>query len=88
LWVSYTDGLYRVRPAEDRLQVSKQILRPDHPDDIFFQSIEDRRGWIWAPGTHGIAVLRDGEWTLLSPADGMLPLPAGAAVEAADVRYG
>jgi ligand-binding sensor domain-containing protein len=44
LWASYDSGLYRVRFSGARLQAQREVLRPDHPDDIFFQCIEGPAG--------------------------------------------
>ncbi|MBZ5724771.1 MAG: response regulator [Acidobacteriia bacterium] len=86
LWVSTEGGLFRSTPTGTGAAV--RFAREDVPgtgaDEIFYQAMEDRRGWLWAPGARGLAWRHDGIWTRMGRAQGLLSDSAYAVAEAAD----
>jgi signal transduction histidine kinase/ligand-binding sensor domain-containing protein/CheY-like chemotaxis protein len=87
IWVGTTGGLFRsTSPASKNVALRFEQVRipSSDADETFYQPILDRRGWIWAPGTHGLARYKDGQWTRFGKADGLLMDSSSAVTEAAD----
>jgi signal transduction histidine kinase/AmiR/NasT family two-component response regulator/streptogramin lyase len=87
IWVSTSGGLFRSVPAVPNNPVLRfeQLQVPlSDADESFYQPIIDSRGWVWVPGTHGLARLKDGEWNRFSKADGLQMDSTFGVTEAAD----
>src|SRR5205823_13798311 len=54
------------------------------PTETFRQPIVDSRGWIWVPGTDGLARFKNGQWTRYTAQNGLLSNSTWGVTEAAD----
>ncbi len=66
VWASTTNGLFystsaATNPRTLRFERVKDL--ESDPGENFTQAIIDKRGWLWAPGSRGLACLRNGRWT-------------------------
>lgn len=87
LWVSTDGGLLRSTPISAgslHLRFNRVDVPGSDPGEVFYQAIEDRRGWIWLPGARGLALLRNGRWQKYHADDGLRSNTVQAVAEAAD----
>ena len=88
IWVSTAGGLFRSSapavPGKAALRFESVQVPGSDPDENFYQPIIDSRGWLWVPGTHGLARLKDGEWRRFRKADGLQMDSVFGITEAAD----
>jgi signal transduction histidine kinase/CheY-like chemotaxis protein/streptogramin lyase len=66
LWVTTTGGLFRSSTALNAHNKALQFERIAVPGtderETFYQPILSKQGWLWFPGTYGLARLKDGQW--------------------------
>ncbi len=96
IWVSLAPGgLFRTDPVSTPnrpLHFEQVVVPATDPKEVFSKPIIDRRGWIWAAGSYGLACLRNGHWKRYGVEDGLKKGPTLSVAEAADgaiwVGYG
>ena len=78
VWVSSQAGLFRSAtplsfgtPHGALLRFERQLPPRTRPGEAFLNTIEDRRGRIWAAGDFGLARLAGDQWTRFTTADGL-----------------
>lgn len=84
LWVSTFRGLFHGARTGNRLHFERQFPPENTPREAFGELYLDRRGRIWAPGTHGLARFDHGRWRRFGTSDGMKRLLVVALAEAPD----
>lgn len=87
IWVSTAGGLFRSTravPGKAALHFESVQVPGSKTDENFYQPIIDSRGWMWVPGTYGLARLKDGEWRRFRKADGLQMDSAFGVTEGAD----
>jgi signal transduction histidine kinase/CheY-like chemotaxis protein len=88
IWASLAPGgLFRSGPvsAFDRALHFEQVAVPaPGPNEVFYQPIIDRRGWLWAPGSYGLACFKNGQWKRYGVQDGLKRSQILSVAEAAD----
>ena len=87
IWVGANGGVFRSLPATSRQPalVFEQLEIPaSDPTETFRQPIVDSRGWIWVPGTNGLARFKNGRWTRYTAQNGLLSDSTWGVAEAAD----
>jgi signal transduction histidine kinase/CheY-like chemotaxis protein/streptogramin lyase len=74
IWVGATGGLFRsnaVKAHDTALHFERILVPGTDEQESFYQPILDKRGWLWFPGTYGLARLKDGQWKRFGVADGL-----------------
>jgi signal transduction histidine kinase/ligand-binding sensor domain-containing protein/CheY-like chemotaxis protein len=91
IWVtSSKGGLFRSGPAsQNHTALRFERVAVPLPDSIaapegFFRPIIDRRGWVWVPGSRGLACLRNGQWKRYGVDQGLKKNELMTVAEAAD----
>jgi signal transduction histidine kinase/AmiR/NasT family two-component response regulator/streptogramin lyase len=87
IWVSTAGGLFRstaARRGERKLHFEQLEVPSSDADEIFYQPIVDRRGWVWIPATHGLLRFKDGQWSRFGKANGLQMDSTFGVTEAAD----
>src|SRR5205823_7845697 len=87
IWVGANGGVFRSLPATSGhpALVFEQLEIPAFdPTETFRQPIVDSRGWIWVPGTNGLARFKNGQWTRYTAQNGLLSNSTWGVAEAAD----
>jgi signal transduction histidine kinase/CheY-like chemotaxis protein/streptogramin lyase len=88
MWVTTTGGVYRSATAvgadAKRLVFEKVEIPLSDANETFYQPIIDRRGWLWFPGSSGLARFKDGQWRRFGTADGLKLTGIFGITEAAD----
>ena len=88
IWVTAASGgLFVSAPVSGGSQALhfEQVAVPaPGPKEVFSQPIIDKRGWLWAPGTYGLACLKNGQWTRYRMEDGLKSNQISSVAEAAD----
>ena len=74
LWVSTAGGLFRSTPAQPGggIRFERQAVPGTDANELFYQGVVDRRGWLWVPATRGLAWLHDGVWSRLGQSQGLV----------------
>ncbi|HEV3038118.1 MAG TPA: ATP-binding protein [Candidatus Angelobacter sp.] len=94
LWVSATGAVFRSSPLltipghGQRRQADLRFEQVNLPgsdvNEVFYQAIMDRHGWLWIPGSRGLLCLRDGTWRRYQTTDGLKHNAILSVSEAAD----
>ncbi|HWZ44559.1 MAG TPA: ATP-binding protein [Candidatus Saccharimonadales bacterium] len=88
LWVTTSGGIYRstapVRTGVKKMAFEQVDVPQPDVNEIFYQPILDRRGWMWFPGSRGLARFKDGQWRRFGTADGLKIAGTFGITEAAD----
>ncbi len=73
VWATSLGAIYRsAEPADGRIPAFEIQPVPDTTsDEVFYQLAQDVQGRIWAAGIHGLAVYNHGQWTRLTPHEGL-----------------
>nr|HEX4316052.1 ATP-binding protein [Kofleriaceae bacterium] len=72
LWIaSWKAGLWRMTGGAQHPVLHRERLPDDDPREDINHVIRDPRGWIWAAGTDGLALYRDGRWRRYTERDGL-----------------
>ena len=87
LWVSTYRGLFRSERIGSALHFERQSPPQTTEREAFSQPYLDRRGRIWAPGTHGLILFDHGRWRRFGPSDGMRKLLVVALTEGPDGSF-
>jgi signal transduction histidine kinase/DNA-binding response OmpR family regulator len=93
VWVAANGGLFRstaVHPLgtpSPRVQkvVFERVNVPlSDPNETFYQAFADSRGWLWVPGSRGLACLRGHQWTRYRVQDGLMNDGVRSVAESSD----
>ena len=87
IWVaSANGGLFVSGPASGQraLHFEQVAVPASGPGEVFHQPILDKRGWLWVPGTYGLACLKNGQWTRYRIEDGLKSNQVSYVAQAAD----
>ncbi len=87
VWASTTSGLFRSISSAKHLKGLSFERVPVPFSDLqenFYQAMIDRRGWLWVPGSRGLARFRDGQWKRYRVEDGLKSNNTYSVGEAAD----
>src|SRR5208283_4455834 len=81
VWVAANGGLFRSTPVHEpgapsprtpKVIFERVNVPLSDPNETFYQAFTDSRGWLWAPGSNGLACLRGRQWTRYGTQDGLL----------------
>jgi signal transduction histidine kinase/CheY-like chemotaxis protein len=88
IWaIPINGGLFRSGPVSEHnrtLHFEQVVVPAPGPGEAFYKPIIDRRGWIWIPGSYGLACLRNGQWKRYGMAEGLTKNQVRSVGEAAD----
>jgi signal transduction histidine kinase/DNA-binding response OmpR family regulator/ligand-binding sensor domain-containing protein len=93
VWVAANGGLFRSTPVHESgaasPRTSKVIFERvnvplSDPNETFYQAFADSRGWLWAPGSNGLACLRGHQWTRYRTQDGLLEVGVRSVAETSE----
>jgi len=71
LWIGTRDGLLRGAEEGGDWRIERHALPGAKPRERISDLAVDRRGRLWAAGSAGLALRRDGRWQRLGTADGL-----------------
>ncbi|MEO6776916.1 MAG: ATP-binding protein [Kofleriaceae bacterium] len=72
LWVAtWKAGLWKMTGGLHHPVLRREVLPEGVPREDINQVVRDPRGWIWAAGSNGLAVRRDGRWRRYGERDGL-----------------
>lgn len=81
VWAGTTGGLFLGQPEnlgqpknlapKRRLRFTSVTVPFSNPNENFYQPFEDTRGWLWVPGSQGLACFHDGQWKRYRVEDGL-----------------
>jgi signal transduction histidine kinase/CheY-like chemotaxis protein/streptogramin lyase len=88
IWVTTTGGIYRstapVRAGVKKVAFEQVEVPLADVNESYYQPIMDRRGWLWFPGSRGLARFKDGQWRRFGVLDGLKMTGTFGITEAAD----
>ena len=93
VWVATNGGLFRSTPVHQfgrpSLRAQKVVFERvnvplSDPNETFYQPLADSRGWLWVPGSNGMACLRDHQWTRYRVQDGLIRDGVRSVAESSD----
>jgi signal transduction histidine kinase/CheY-like chemotaxis protein/streptogramin lyase len=88
IWVTTTGGIYSstapVREGVKSVRFQQVAVPQSDASESFYQPILDSRGWLWFPGTNGLARLKDGQWRRFDKQDGLKAIKIFGITQAAD----
>ncbi len=88
LWVTTTGAIYRtavpVRQGVTDVRFQQVQVPQSDMNEAFYQPILDRHGWLWFPGSNGLARLKDGQWRRFAKQDGLRGTKIFGITQAAD----
>jgi len=93
VWVAANGGLFRGTPVHTPGTASPRIPKVvfervnvplSDSNETFYQAFADSRGWIWVPGSNGLACLRGHQWTRYRTQDGLLEVGVRSVAESSD----
>ncbi len=75
VWAGTTGGLFLGQPENPgqsrRLHFHSVTIPFSDPNENFYQPMVDSRGWLWVPGSQGLACFHDGQWKRYRVEDGL-----------------
>ncbi|HEV3036976.1 MAG TPA: ATP-binding protein [Candidatus Angelobacter sp.] len=87
MWVGANGGLFRsteINTKSTALHFDRVAVPRTDEHETFYQPILDKRGWLWFPGSYGLARFKNGEWRRFGVADGLKLNIAFGVTQAAD----
>src|SRR5205085_11013802 len=89
VWAGTTGGLFQSEKTDSRYPRRLHFKRVAVPfsdaNENMYQPMVDSRGWLWVPGSRGLACLRNGQWKRYLVEDG---LKSNATYNVADASDG
>lgn len=72
VWAGTTAGLFLgQRAGNSGIRFTFVPVPLSDENENFYQPIMDSRGWLWVPGSHGLACFHDGQWKRYGVEDGL-----------------
>ena len=87
MWVGTNGGLFRsteITARSTALHFDRVAVPGTDEHETFYQPILDTRGWLWFPGSYGLARFKNGQWRRFGVADGLKLNTTFGLTQAAD----